>query len=109
MAAEEYRTELLTNPRSVQTHLLLAKSLAAIGSFDEAEEHFLQAVNLNPLDVRAHLELVRNLERQGRLDKAVERLQAAVVFMLNRGQKESAVKLQKYLQTLQSKQSRKKD
>jgi len=109
MAAEEYRTELLTNPRSVQTHLLLAKSLAALGSFNEAEEHFLQAVNLNPLDVRAHLELVRNLEVQGKLEKAIERLQAAVVFMLNRGQKESAAKLQEYLQALQSKQSQKKD
>ncbi len=109
MAAEEYRTELLTNPRSVQTHLLLAKSLAALGSFDEAEEHFLQAVNLNPLDVRAHLELVRNLEVQGRLEKAIERLRASIVFMLGRGQKESAAKLQEYLQALQSKQSQKKD
>ncbi|MBA7714260.1 hypothetical protein ES703_123277 [subsurface metagenome] len=109
MAAEEYRKELLTNPRSVQTHLLLAKSLAAIGSFDEAEKHFLQAVNLNPLDVRAHLELVRNLEVQGRLEKAIERLRASVVFMLSRGQKEAAAKLQEYLQALQSKQSQKKD
>ena len=109
MAAEEYRKELLGNPRSVRTHLLLAKSLAAIGSFDEAEKHFLQAVNLNPLDVNAHLGLVRSLERQGKFDEAIERLRAAVVFMLNRGQKEAAAKLQEYLQALQSKQSQKKD
>lgn len=105
MAVEEYRKELQANPQSAQTHALLAKCLAALGSFDEAGMHFLVAVNLNPLDVETHLELVKNLQVQGKLEKAIEHLRAAIVFMQERGKKEAAAKLQKELQALQPKQS----
>ncbi len=107
MAVEDFRKELQANPQSAQTHALLAKCLAALGSFDEAGLHFLVALNLNPLNVGTHLELVRNLEVQGKLEKAIEHLRAAIVFMQGRGKKEEAAKLHKQLQVLQSKQSQK--
>ena len=104
LAAEEYRRELLSNPDSAQTHILLARSLSATRNFDEAGDYFLKAVKANPLDVNCHLLLVQNFEVQGKREKATNHLQAAIIFMLRNGQKEAAARLQGYLQQLQPKQ-----
>lgn len=103
LAADEYRREILADPQSYKNHSLLAKSLASIGDFEQAEKHFLQAVNLYPFDADTHLALAHVLQFQGKSKEAIDYLRSKIAFMSNLGQIESTRTLQKYLQTMESK------
>ncbi len=73
-AAEQYATELETDPESVALHMARAGALGAAGDFVEASFHFRQATVLEPLNVAARLGLVRALKIQGLRDEAAEAL-----------------------------------
>jgi tetratricopeptide (TPR) repeat protein len=102
-AEQAYREKLIERPDSAETHLVLGKTLAAIGNNKEAVEHFRRAVDLNPANLGNHFNLIKFLEAQKRIDAAIEATENAIRFMLEDGQKDSVTRLQKQLASLKTK------
>jgi len=96
--------DLAKSHGSVRIVSRLDSFLAEVGNFDKATKYFQQAVNLNPYDVNNHSTLAQALVIQERYDEAIAALlKKAVGFMLHIGEKETVVKLQKYLELIESK------
>jgi tetratricopeptide (TPR) repeat protein len=106
--AQEYREQLLVNPRSSETHAVLGKISVELEDFKQATEHFQQAADLDPSKLNNHVNLIKVLEVQGKFDAAIEASKKAVQLMLNRGQKDTAAKLQRYLSSLELRKSKQK-
>ena len=104
-AIQGYREDLAKKPDSAKIVRRLGNVLAEVGNFSEATKYFQQAVNLNPYDVNNHSTLAQALVIQERYGEAITALTKAVGFMLHIGEKETAVKLQKYLELIESKKS----
>ncbi|RZB40253.1 DUF1736 and/or TPR 11 domain containing protein [Asbolus verrucosus] len=66
------RTALAHNPKSPALHFSIANTLGKIQRFEEAEGHFLEAINLNPLNALYYSNLGVLYHRWGRPDKARE-------------------------------------
>jgi tetratricopeptide (TPR) repeat protein len=100
-AIEGYREDLVRKPDSVEIVSRLGNALAESGNFGEAVEYFQRAVNMNRLDVSNHLTLAKALVIEKRYDEAIERLREGIGFMLDRGQKDDAAKLQGFLESVE--------
>ncbi|MEU4746734.1 tetratricopeptide repeat protein, partial [Actinosynnema sp. NPDC023658] len=73
-AEETARQALITSPRSVDLHVLLAKVYDHLRAFDRAERHFAAARDLDPFDVDAvvaHSATLRSLRRLGDAERRV--------------------------------------
>ena len=101
-AVQGYRQELRENPESAETHVVLAKALAAGGDYGQATRHLYQARDLDPADLSTQIKLIKVLEVQGRFDEAIAASHEAIRFMLNNNQQEAATTVQGYLQTLEA-------
>ena len=74
------RRALMLDPTSVETRLILARSLLSQGCTEEAIHEFEHILNQQPRD-RDTLEIISTaLERLGRLDKAVNAVQKALAI-----------------------------
>ncbi|MFH1717261.1 MAG: fused MFS/spermidine synthase [Planctomycetota bacterium] len=108
-AIRGYRQDLTENPDSARIAGRLGNALAAVGNFSEATTYFRQAVTLDPYDARNHSILAQALVAQGRDGEAIEGLKNAVAFMLRTGNEQLAAELQKYLESIQSGKSVRKE
>jgi len=108
-AEKGYREELIETPGSDETHMVLGKTLSALGDIKEAVEHFRQAVELNPTNLNNQFNLIEYLGTQGYLDAAIETTEKAIRVMKKDGRESSAARLQKHLTFLKVKQSRRKN
>lgn len=97
-AVQGYREDLLVRPRSVKIVRRLGNALMQIGNFSEAINYLQQAVDMDPYDVENHSTLAQALVFQERYDEAITALKAAAAFMTQIGEKETATKLQEYLE-----------
>ena len=96
--------DLAQKPDSAKIVSRLGNVLAEVGNFSEATKYFQLVVKLNPYDVNNHSTLAQALVIQERYDEAITALlKKAVGFMLHIGEKETVVKLQKYLELIESK------
>jgi len=100
----QYRQDLVGEPDSVEIIINLANALAEDGAFSEAAEYFQKAVDINPLDVETRLLLANALLFQKRYDETTEQLREGVKYMLDNNRKDSAAKLQKFLESVKSSQ-----
>ncbi len=76
-AAQAYRDGLKMVPGHAKTHRNLALTLRALGNNEEAEEHFLAAIQSNNKFTRAYSSYGAMLLDQGRMEEAVTNLQKA--------------------------------
>jgi tetratricopeptide (TPR) repeat protein len=100
-----YRATLERNPNAWMAHNNLGMLLANDGRYDEAREHFVDAVRLNPRIAEHHMNLGRLALGQGALPEAIRALTEAVrlepgaanahsnlgVAMLRQGDMQSAI------------------
>jgi tetratricopeptide (TPR) repeat protein len=105
-AIEEYRNDLQKNPRAIKMWVRLGDVLATIGNFKEASECFSKAIELNPADLGNHIKLAQSLELQGRYDEAITALKKAIAVTTRYGQKEVAAQLQRYLELVEFRKSK---
>ncbi len=104
-AIQGYRKELSENPKSSESHTVLAKALVEIGDYEEATEHFRQAVALGPTDLTKRMNLIKVLEGQGRLSEAIEATHQAIQFMSSDNQRGAVIMLERYLENLRTRPS----
>ena len=105
-AIEGFRSELTASPRSIRLLSRLGNALAEAGDFKQAAETFEQALALDPGSLTGYDSLTKVLEVQGRYDEAIDVLQKGVEFMHQQGQQAAAAKLQRDLELLEFKKSR---
>jgi tetratricopeptide (TPR) repeat protein len=105
---EELRKELAERPISHETWRHLGDTLAQMGDFKAAAEALKKAIALNPDDPTYYNNLVKALEYDGRYDEAIEALKKQIQLMKDRKQNETASQLQKYLESLEDKNSKSK-
>ena len=104
-AIEDFKEQLICNPKDAELYLKIGKSLASMGRLKEAEKYLSEALNLNPADLSHYLELARNLECQQRFDDAIGLLQEGVRFMLDHNRKEDASLLVNYLESIKTRRT----
>lgn len=107
-AIQKYQEDLVRKPDTIEIIISLGNTLAEAGAFSEATKYFQQAVDINPLDVENWLLLTKVLLVQERYDEATKQLQKGIKSMLDNNRKESAVKLQKFLETVEPSQLKQK-
>ena len=104
-AIEDFKEQLICNPKDAELYLKIGKSLASMGRLKEAEKYLSEALNLNPADLSHYLELARNLECQQRFDDAIGLLQEGIRFMLDHNRKEDASLLVNYLESIKTRRA----
>ena len=73
-----YRTTLQKNPDCWMAHDNLGVALVAQGRFDEAIEHYHQAIALRPTNPRSHYDLGIALRHEGKTDDAIKEYERAL-------------------------------
>jgi len=101
-AIQKYKEDLAKKPDTITIVVKLGNLLAEAGAFNEAAKYFQQAIDMNPLDVENWLSLARALVVQKYYGQATRKLQEGIKFMLNNNRKNSAVKLQQFLESVKS-------
>jgi spermidine synthase len=76
-AIEQYQQALVYNPDSAKSHNNVATLYLAVGQGDEAERHFLRAIELDPTYVTPRLNLGFYYRDAGKSDQAEEEFQRA--------------------------------
>jgi tetratricopeptide (TPR) repeat protein/predicted membrane-bound spermidine synthase len=107
-AAEEFRRELTENPNHPENWNILGDILVTIGDFEAATEAFEKARDLNPAAEAYYDNLVTALERDGRYNEAIEVLKKQIQLMKHNKQDEAVSRLQRYLESLEYKNSKSK-
>jgi protein O-mannosyl-transferase len=77
-AAILWQDNLAKNPGAWAAHYNLAVELDRGGRFQEAFDHYEQAVILNPDNVEAHVNLGSALRRMGKVDEAIQHYRRAL-------------------------------
>ena len=73
-----YRATLQKNPDCWMAHDNLGVALVAQGRFDEAIEHYHQAIALRPTNPRSHYDLGIALRHEGKTDDAIKEYERAL-------------------------------
>ena len=105
-AAVGYTRELEASPKSAGGHFALGSVFAEMRDFEQAAEHFAQAVNLNPADAANHMNLVKSLEARGLLDEAIEASGQAMRVMARFERPKEASSFEAYGEFLEKKRWR---
>ena len=106
IAVKEFHELIKKNPYSLKTLINFGDLLAENQRFAEAAQYFQQAVNLNPMILPNHFKLIQALEYAGQFDPAIQATRKAIGFFSRYKQKETAAKLQQYLELLEFKKSK---
>lgn len=75
---DEQRRQVAENPQSGGAHAELGQSYNAMGMFAEAEQEYLQAVNLEPKNADFQIRLCVNYSEWGKTDQGIECYQKAI-------------------------------
>ncbi|MHC4159086.1 MAG: tetratricopeptide repeat protein, partial [Planctomycetota bacterium] len=104
-AIEDFKEQLIAEPKDAELYLKIGKSFASMGELKEAEAYLSKALDLNPSDLSHHLEMARNLEVQQRYDDAIGILQEGIRYMLHHGRKDDASLLVNYIETIKTRKA----
>jgi tetratricopeptide (TPR) repeat protein/MFS family permease len=107
-ATEELQRELTKNPTHPQNWNVLGVNLNATGDFVASIDAFKKALDLNPDNPVYYDNLAAALERDERYGEAIEVLKKYIQLMKNNNQNEAVSQLQKYLESLEYKNSKSK-
>ena len=107
-AIELLRAEVAGNGGSAETFSRLGQVEAASGNIQEATLYFEQALNQDPDNITHHFAVVEALAAQGQYEEAMRRLNEGIRYMLSKGRKEDADKLEKLGRRLESEKSNRK-
>jgi tetratricopeptide (TPR) repeat protein len=105
-AVKEFHKQLAKTPYSVKTLINLGDLLAENRRFAEAARYFQQAVDVNPMILPNHFKAIQALEFAGQFDQAIQATQKAIRFFSQRNQRQAAAKLQRYLELLEFRKSK---
>ena len=101
-AIEQLQAELARNGGSAETLLGLGQIYAAGGNMKEATLCFERALSQDSNNITCHLAVVEILAAQNRYEEAMRRLNEGIRYMLSKGRKEDASRLEKLGQRLES-------
>jgi tetratricopeptide (TPR) repeat protein len=104
-AAKWFRVEAEENPTSVVVWDRLGDALASMGDFKNASEAFGKAVALEPTESAYYQKFMKTLEYQS-LDEAIAVVREEIRLLQDRGHKETAGQLAKYLEFLEFQKSK---
>ncbi|MBN1817307.1 MAG: fused MFS/spermidine synthase [Sedimentisphaerales bacterium] len=106
LAIDSFQKQLVKEPDSIKTTVILANTLREAGRLPESTEYFNKAVNLNPYDVNNHIALAQSREAQGLYDEAIAGLKKAIGFYARYNRTQEIEAMQKYVDLLEFKKAR---